>query len=152
MILQQYANYMMPYYSIATRESRLYVLIKFHDFLQRERNKSIGQMDRSDVEAYVAELTRRKERGEIKQASVKEATKIIKYFAEWLMDEEILDPKEFHKIERDIKKIPGGDIGEDNREALSNEEEKQILERNIQIALQSGGIDLEDVIDLREIF
>ena len=32
-----------------------------------------------------------------------------------------------------------------------DEEEKQILERNIQIALQSGGIDLEDVIDLRQI-
>ena len=31
------------------------------------------------------------------------------------------------------------------------EEEKQMLERNIQIALQSGGIDLEDVIDIREI-
>jgi hypothetical protein len=32
-----------------------------------------------------------------------------------------------------------------------DEEEKQMLERNIQIALQTGGIDLEDVIDLREI-
>jgi hypothetical protein len=31
------------------------------------------------------------------------------------------------------------------------EEDKQNLERNIQIALQSGGIDLEDVIDIREI-
>ena len=31
------------------------------------------------------------------------------------------------------------------------EEEKQMLERNIQLALQSGGIDLEDVIDIREI-
>tara|TARA_R110002050_G_scaffold53460_2_gene121559 strand:+ start:1042 stop:3438 length:2397 start_codon:yes stop_codon:yes gene_type:complete len=31
------------------------------------------------------------------------------------------------------------------------EEEKQQLEQNIQVALQSGGIDLEDAIDLREI-
>ena len=31
------------------------------------------------------------------------------------------------------------------------EEDKQMLERNIQIALQNGGIDLEDVIDIREI-
>jgi site-specific recombinase XerD len=93
-------------------------------------------MDRSDVEAYVAELTRRKERGEIKQAFVKDAAKNIKYFAEWLMDEEILDPKEFHKIERDIKKIPGGDIGEDNREALSDEEEKQIFNRLNDVLLQ----------------
>ena len=31
------------------------------------------------------------------------------------------------------------------------EEDKQNLERNIQIALQNGGIDLEDVIDIREI-
>ena len=31
------------------------------------------------------------------------------------------------------------------------EEEKQMLERNIQIALQNGGIDLEDMIDIREI-
>ena len=31
------------------------------------------------------------------------------------------------------------------------EEDKQVLERNIQIALQNGGIDLEDVIDIREI-
>jgi hypothetical protein len=31
------------------------------------------------------------------------------------------------------------------------EEDKQNLERNIQIALQSGGVDLEDVIDIREI-
>jgi len=136
LILQRYANYMMPYYSIATRESRLYVLIKFHDFLQQERDKSIEQMNRSDVEAYVAELTRRKERGEIKQAFVKDAAKNIKYFAEWLMDEEILDPKEFHKIERDIKKIPGGDIGEDNREALSDEEEKQIFNKLNDVLLQ----------------
>jgi len=32
-----------------------------------------------------------------------------------------------------------------------DEEEKQILEQNIQIALKTGGIDLEDAIDLREI-
>ena len=32
-----------------------------------------------------------------------------------------------------------------------DEEERQVLEKNIQIALQSGGIDLEDVIDLRQI-
>ncbi len=32
-----------------------------------------------------------------------------------------------------------------------DEEEKQVLEQNIQIALKSGGIDLEDAIDLREI-
>ena len=32
-----------------------------------------------------------------------------------------------------------------------DEEEKQVLENNIQIALKSGGIDLEDAIDLREI-
>ncbi len=31
------------------------------------------------------------------------------------------------------------------------EEDKQALEKNIQIALQTGGIDLEDVIDLRDI-
>jgi hypothetical protein len=31
------------------------------------------------------------------------------------------------------------------------EEDKQNLERNLQIALQSGGVDLEDVIDVREI-
>jgi hypothetical protein len=31
------------------------------------------------------------------------------------------------------------------------EEDKQNLERNLQIALQNGGIDLEDVIDIREI-
>ena len=31
------------------------------------------------------------------------------------------------------------------------EEDKQNLERNIQIALQNGGIDLEDAIDIREI-
>ena len=32
-----------------------------------------------------------------------------------------------------------------------DEEEKQVLEQNIQIALKAGGIDLEDAIDLREI-
>jgi hypothetical protein len=32
-----------------------------------------------------------------------------------------------------------------------DEEEKQQLEQNIQVALQSGGIDLEDAIDIREI-
>ena len=32
-----------------------------------------------------------------------------------------------------------------------DEEEKQVLEQNIQIALKTGGIDLEDAIDLREI-
>ena len=34
---------------------------------------------------------------------------------------------------------------------MPDEEEKAVLEQNIQIALQSGGIDLEDAIDLREI-
>ena len=32
-----------------------------------------------------------------------------------------------------------------------DEEEKQLLENNIQIALKSGQIDLEDVIDIREV-
>ena len=32
-----------------------------------------------------------------------------------------------------------------------DEEEKQLLEQNIQIALQAGQIDLEDVIDVREV-
>tara|TARA_B110000977_G_scaffold21493_1_gene25751 strand:+ start:1075 stop:3483 length:2409 start_codon:yes stop_codon:yes gene_type:complete len=32
-----------------------------------------------------------------------------------------------------------------------DEEEKQILEQNIQIALQSGGIDLDDAIDVRQV-
>jgi len=34
---------------------------------------------------------------------------------------------------------------------MPDEEEKAVLEQNIQLALQSGGIDLEDAIDLREI-
>jgi len=93
-------------------------------------------MDRSDVQAYVAELTRRRENGEIKQVFVKDVAKDIKYFAEWLMDEEILDSKEFHKIERDIRKIPGGVIGEDNREALNDEEEKQIFGKLADVLLQ----------------
>jgi len=129
LILQRYNDYMIPRYAYATREFRLYVLVEFHGYLQRERGKNIEQMERSDVESYVAELTIRRERGKIKQVSVKHVAKTIKYFAEWLMDEEILDSKEFHKIERDLKKIPGGDVGEDNREALSHEEEKQIFEK-----------------------
>ena len=32
-----------------------------------------------------------------------------------------------------------------------DEEEKQLLEQNIQVALKSGQIDLEDVIDIREV-
>ena len=32
-----------------------------------------------------------------------------------------------------------------------DEEEKQLLEQNIQIALQSGGIDLDDAIDIRQV-
>lgn len=129
LILQRYNDYMMPYYSATTRESRLYVLVEFHAFLQSKRNKSLEQMNRSDVQAYVAELTRRKERKKIKQIFIKHAAKDIKYFAEWLVDEEILDSKEFYKIERDIKKIPGGNIGEDNREALTHEEEQKLFER-----------------------
>lgn len=136
LILQRYDDYMMTNCSPATRQSRLYALIEFHAFLKRERNKSIEHMDRSDVEAYVAELTRRREKGEIKQASVKHVAKDIKYFAEWLVDEEVLDSKIFRKIERDIKKIPGSDVGEDNREALSAEEEKQIFSRLVDIFLQ----------------
>jgi site-specific recombinase XerD len=93
-------------------------------------------MKRSEVESYMAKLTLYREREKIQQSTVKSEAKNIRYFAEWLMDEEVLDSKEFYKIERNLKQIPGGDIGEDTREALSDEEEKQIFMKLVDIVLQ----------------
>lgn len=135
-ILQRYHDYVASCLAPSTKERYLSELITFHEFLQHKRDKSIEQMDRHDIEAYMAELTLRRERKEIKQCTVKAVATIIKGFAEWLMDEDILGSKEFYKIERYLKRIPGGDTGEDNREALSVEDEKQIFEKLMDVLLQ----------------
>ena len=134
-ILQRYDKYMSIRFSPKTREGRLYGLLEFHEFIRYERGKSIEQLDRSDVEAYMAKLTQRREKGEIKQRSVKSKASIIKMFAKWLVREEVLDSKEFYKIEEDLKELPG-EKGEDNRVALSNEEEQQVMEKLVDILLQ----------------
>jgi len=124
-ILQRYDDYMSIRFSPKTREGRLYRLLEFHEFLRNEQEKNIEQLTRSDVEAYIAKLTQRRERKEIKQRTVKSFASIIKMFAKWLVREEILDSKEFYKIEEDIKELPG-EKGEDNRVALNEEEEKRV--------------------------
>lgn len=93
------------------------------------------QLMRSDVEAYMAKLTQRRERKEIKQSAVKSYASIIKMFAKWLVREDMLDSKEFYKIEEDIEELPG-EKGEDNRVALSDEEERKIMEKLVDVPLQ----------------
>lgn len=135
-ILQRYDDYMRTIYKPSTREGYLYVLLMFHEYLQHKLNKSLEKITRADIESYVAELTLRKDREDITQSFVKSIAKAIRTFAEWLMDKGILDPAEFYKIERYIKKIPGGDIGEDDTEALSDEEEKQVFRKLQDVLLQ----------------
>ena len=135
-ILQRYNDYMAIRRAPSTKEGYLYRLFVFHEFLQRKRGKSIEQMRRADVESYMAEVTMRKDKEEITQSSVKQTATTIRIFAKWLVNEDILNPVEFYKIEQDLNEIPGGDIGEDDREALSNEEEKQIFKKLTGILLQ----------------
>lgn len=134
-ILKRYDDYMAIRFSQATREFRLYKLLKVYDFMQHERGKGLEQMTRSDVEAYIAKLTQQKERGEIKARTVQLIASTIKMFAKWLTREEILDSKEFYKIEQDLKELPG-ERGEDNRVALSKEEEKKVMEKLVDVLLQ----------------
>lgn len=134
-ILQRYDDYMAIRFSPRTREGRLYQLIEFHGFMKRERGKNIEHLTRSDVEAYIAMLTQRREKKEIKQRTVKFCASIIKMFAKWLVREEILDSKEFYKIEEDIKELPG-EKGEDNRVALTDEQEKRVLTKLCDVLLQ----------------
>ncbi|MGB9756180.1 MAG: tyrosine-type recombinase/integrase [Candidatus Bathyarchaeales archaeon] len=134
-ILRRYDDYMAIRFSPRTREGRLYRLIEFHEFMVKERGKNIEQMARSDIEAYIAKLTERRERKEIKQHTVKSVAGVIKMFAKWLVREEILDSKEFYKIEEDIKELPD-EKGEDNRVALTEEEEKRILTKLVDILHQ----------------
>jgi site-specific recombinase XerD len=136
-ILQRYDDYMsMRGFSQATREFRLYKLLKVHDFMQHERGKGLEQMTTSDVEAYIAKLTQRKDEGEIKARTVQLIASTIKMFAKWLsIREEILDSKEFCKIEEDLKDLPG-EKGEDNRVALSKEEEKTVMKKLVDVLLQ----------------
>jgi site-specific recombinase XerD len=108
----------------------------FHEYLQHKLGKSLERVARADVESYVADLTLRRDKEEITQGSIKGIAKTIRTFAEWLVDKGMLDSSEYYKIERYIKKIPGGDIGEDNVEALSNEEEKQVFRKLQDVLLQ----------------
>ncbi|MEM2112032.1 MAG: hypothetical protein QXX08_09185, partial [Candidatus Bathyarchaeia archaeon] len=70
-ILRRYDDYMAIRFSPRTREGRLYRLMEFHEFMMQERGKNIEQLARVDVEAYIAKLTERRERKEIKQHTVK---------------------------------------------------------------------------------
>ena len=136
-ILQRYDEYMQTlYYKPSTRENYLYILLMFHEYLQHKLGKSLERVARADVESYVADLTLRRDKEEITQGSIKGIAKTIRTFAEWLVDKGMLDSSEYYKIERYIKKIPGGDIGEDNVEALSNEEEKQVFRKLQDVLLQ----------------
>jgi len=135
LILRRYDEYMAIRFSPETREVRLYRLLEFHQFMKQERGKTMEQLTRSDAEAYMAKLTHRREKGEIKQSTVKSDASIIKMFAKWLVREEILDSKEFYKIEEDLKELPG-EKGEDNRIALSNQEEQTIMEKFVDVLLQ----------------
>jgi site-specific recombinase XerD len=103
--------------------------------MKQERGKNIEQLTRSDVEAYIAKLTERKEKKEIKQRTVKSTASIIKMFAKWLVREDMLDSREFYKIEEDIKELPG-EKGEDNRVALAEDEEKRVLAKLVDVLHQ----------------
>jgi integrase len=68
--------------------------------------------------------------------------KSIKYFAQWLVDQEILDISEFYKIERYVKLIPGGSVGNDDIEPLSKEDEarafRKLLDAHLSFLLYVG--------------
>jgi len=93
--------------------------------MQAKYGKSIEEMKRSDVEAYIAGLVLRKEKGEIAQSYINNIACVIKVFAKWLKKEGKLSPDEFCYIEEDLNSLPK-EVGEDSRVALSDEEKQQV--------------------------
>lgn len=127
-ILKRYFDYMVPRKSPDTIETYLYRVLDFHKFMQQKLGKSLGQLRQADVEAYVNELVLRKEGGKISQNTIKQNAHAVKMVAKWLLREEIIDSKEYQKIEEDVREIPE-ERGEDNRKALSDEEIDQVHKR-----------------------
>jgi len=96
--------------------------------MNKEREKSIDQLNRADIEAYIAKFIHRKEAGDIGQRTVKFAATNVKMFAKWLVKEEMLSSQEFFKINEDLSDLRG-EKGEDNRTALSEAEEKEAFRK-----------------------
>lgn len=134
-ILQRYDDYLSIHYSPKTSCGRLYKLVELNDFMKQERGKCLEQMTMLDVEAYIAKLSKRKENKEIKQRSIKFAGSIIKMFSKWLVRVEIMSATEFYKIEETIEELRG-ERGEDNRVALSEDEEGRVLSKLTDMLLQ----------------
>lgn len=133
--LQRYDDYLSIHFSPKTRVGRLYKLLEVNDFMKQERGKNIEQITMSDVEAYIAKLTKRKEMKKLRQRSIKFAGSIIKMFAKWLVRQEIMSATEFYKIEVTIEELRG-ETGEDNRVALSEEEEEKALSKLTDVLFQ----------------
>ena len=114
----------------------LYRLLPLNEFMEKTRLKPLEELERVDVELYMREVGLRRESEEIKQSYVKSTAMIVKVFAEWLVDEEIMDAKQFFRIGRFIDKIPNGAVGEDNREALNKEEEKKLFSQLLDVLFQ----------------
>ena len=81
-----------------------------------------------DVEAYIANLVKSKNSGDIKQRSIKYAASNVKMFSKWLVRQELMSAAEFYKIESSIGELRG-ERGEDNRVALTEVEEEQSLSK-----------------------
>jgi site-specific recombinase XerD len=120
-ILQNYSDYIYSTYSEATAEGYIYWPLRLHEFLN-EKGRSLEKMTFEDLQFYLNELTTRRKRKEIMQSTVKTVAKTLRTFAEWLMDQRIMDSSEFYKIDKYVEKIPGGDIGDDDKQALTKEE------------------------------
>ena len=127
-ILQRYDEDLRGLYSSTTREGHSYCLLMFHEHLETKA-QSLERVTLNDIKSYINELTLRREKHEITQGTIKSVAKVIKYFAQWLVDQEMLDSSEFYKIERYVRKIPGGSIGNDDVEALSKEDEARAFRR-----------------------
>lgn len=95
----------------------------FNEYLMI-RGKRLEQMRLEDVEDFLDEVAGR----HVSSLTIKRKSTIIKKFAEWLWRRGLLEDKEWRGIEAYTKDLDEGE-SEDNREALSDEDIRTILQK-----------------------
>jgi site-specific recombinase XerD len=134
LILQEYATYRKSQpVSPCTLETNLYELMHLNEYVTQKRLKPLEQIGRVDIELFMQELAARVDKTDItkiSQAYVKQVAAAIRTFLKWLTTrKKIFDANEFCIVDEDLKAVKRGNE-EDNREALCEEDEKQIF-RNL---------------------
>lgn len=73
--------------SQATIITQLIILLRLNEFMQKRFKKSIEQLDRISIEAFINELNLKKEKKEIRQRTIKRYMINIGMFSKWLRRE-----------------------------------------------------------------